>query len=125
MNQRRNAIIWASVIAGLCVWVLFASLAYTWVGGALASFAHMMTGADPTPPPLHLWFYWLWPLPDRFLWDGLALLLSAVMATLPFLIVARQLWDRRKARGQKIYGESQFADRKQMTKGGITSKRSV
>lgn len=107
--MKRATLIGLAILAGFVAWLVMASFWYSFIGMV----------------PFHWWFYWAWPLPEDFWMDGLVLLVSGIMGCLPFGLVARFVWDRRKARGQKVYGESNFAGPKQMKAGGITSRRSL
>ena len=104
--MRQAVLIPAGGIVGFVLWTGCASWAYAYIGQV----------------PLHCWFYYAVPLPNRFLWDGLDLILSALMAFVPFALAGR-IYLASRGNRQDVYGKTEWADRGQMKQGGISSRK--
>ncbi len=97
----------ALFVAAAVVWTLLASTLYAWLGIV----------------PFHCWFYYAVPWPADFLWSGLFLIVSGALAALPFFL-ARWMYRQLYERAPRVYGETRWADRADMTGGGISSTKS-
>lgn len=94
------AAICGGVVVSFAVWAGLASWAYAYLAQV----------------PLHSWFYYAVPWPGG-LWDRAYLIVSGAIANVPFVLALRIYLARRA--GPAVYGRTKWADRKQMTKGGI------
>lgn len=102
----RAAYIGGGVVAASAGWTVLASAAYAWIGRV----------------PFHCWWYYAVPWPDDFVWSGLVLIVSSVLAAVPFGIFAWLHLQRRQSK-PKVYGETKWAGSADMANGGIAADR--
>jgi hypothetical protein len=110
-----RAVVWLAL--GATIWLILASLAFLWLSGGLS---------DPRIPAFSRPYAWArYALYfGRDLWESLYLILAAVMAATPLIIVVR-LQFRSQFKARPLYGETRPASHSEMRESGLAIRRKL